>query len=149
GAEDGADDLQPTGEDGVELQLGAPAGDQADEQDAPAAGDAGQVLRDVAAADELEDDVGAAAGGGLEDGGREFSAVGPDGVLEAERPGPIQLVGGAGGADGGRAQRADELDRRGADAAPAGRDEDVLAGAKAGLGDERVVGGDERLGHGG
>ena len=40
-----------------------------------------------------------------------------------------------------------ELDRRGADAAGGAVDEQALAGAQAALGEERVVGGGEDLGH--
>ena len=46
-----------------------------------------------------------------------------------------------------RAGRAAELDRRGADAAGCAVDEQALAGAQARLGEDRVVGGREDLGH--
>ncbi len=108
----------------------------ADDADAPAHGERVEVLGEVLGADELEDDVVLALLGEALRGDR-VRAVGGDllaGVLVAD-----------GGGDAGAGHHA-ELDGGEPDAAGGAVDEQALADGQTGLGEERVVGGGERLG---
>jgi predicted Ser/Thr protein kinase len=147
-AHDGAADGDALAEEQGEVEVGADAAEQADHHDGAERGDGAEVFFEVAGADEVEDDFGA-AGGEREDGVGEARGVDDDAVIEAEGAAALELVGRARGADGGGAGGANELHGGGADAAGDGVDEDRLAEPQVALRDQRVVGGEKGLGDGG
>ena len=120
-----------------EVELGLGPGADADHRDPAAGRERGEVARHVRAADELEHDVERAV---------LLEALGVDGV-DVERVDALAQVGVAHGGGDARARHLAELDRGHADAARGAVDEQALAGPQAGLGEERVVGGREDLGH--
>src|SRR5262249_59834867 len=96
-------------------------------------GERAQVLLDVIAADHVEDDIDAAAGGHLAHHLEEVHDLVVDAASGAEGlAGAALLDGTGGGADLVRAARATELGRGGGDAAGAARGQEGRAGAGAG-----------------
>src|SRR6185436_10955737 len=81
------------------------------------------------------------------EGGRVELARGEDAVVEAQRARLLELLGGSCRAHDGAAGGVAELHRGGADAGADRVHEQDLTGAQLALREERVVGGDEHLGH--
>ena len=97
-----------------------------------------EVAGEVGSADQLEDDV---------EGAVLREALGVDDLVGAQLGDVVaQALVAHGGGDVG-AGRGAELDAGGAHPAGGAVDEQALAGAQAGLREERVVGGGEDLGH--
>ena len=121
----------------AEVELGLRAAADADHRDPAAGRERGDVAGHVRAADELEDDVERAV---------LLEALGVD-RLDVERVDARAQLGVADGGGDARAGHLAELHGGHADAARAAVHEQPLAGAQPGLGEERVVGGREDLGH--
>ena len=111
----------PLAQRGAEIELGARATHQADDHQSAADREHLDVLREIGAADRVENDIDAAAPGRFEHRGREAAAelLVVQREIGAEVDAGAALLGGAGGHDGAHAFVLQELDRRGADAAPA------------------------------
>jgi hypothetical protein len=148
GTEDGAEEAQAAAEDEAQVQLGAGPGEEAHQHQPSARGQAGQILGEVAAADQLEDDVHALAGGGAHLV-RELAVSNDDPLVEAEGARLLELSRAAGAAQGAGADGAGDLHGRRAHPAPHGGDQHRLPGGEPGLGDHGIPGGDEGLRHGG
>lgn len=149
-AERGADDPLPPEGDRVEVEAGGSPGKAPDADDpAPDRGRGGNLGEEFAA-DVVEGDGDAGAVGGGEDGGGEVLGAGVDRDVRAGlgQHGPFLLARG-GRDDLAGTERLGELDADQADRAGAAGDEDAVAGGEPGLGDQRVVLGDQPDGQGG
>ncbi len=144
-AKRGAGDAEVLAQDQAEVDLGLRAGEQADESDPCPRRRADEILGEVAPTDQLEDDIHAAPAGGGEHLVGELAVLDDHPVGHAERTRALELGRRARRAVGARADGPRDLHRRGPHAAADGVHEHCLARREAGLGHDRVVGGDERL----
>ncbi len=111
-----------------EIDLGHRPALQRDRDVAAVVGEAGEVARDIVAADHVEDDIDAAPAGDAGDLVDEVARLVVDRVVGAEAARSGAFLRRPRGDDYGQPERLGEQDRGGADAAGAAVDEDGLAG---------------------
>ena len=129
---------------------GIAAAHRANENDAPLRRSSGNARRKVGATNEIEHHLDTGPVGERRDASGDVVrvTVHDDAFLEAERASAIDLLAGTGVTNWNRASRPCELQRREADTASHGVNEDVLRHVRVGLRHERIVRGDERFGNG-
>jgi hypothetical protein len=143
-AEGSADEFLSAEGDGVQVHLDRRAGEAPDTDDPSGDGSRGGQLAEQVAADMVEGDVRSVTVRRLEDGFGEVAGCGVDGdVCAGGHQGSMFVLGRGGGDHRARAERLGELDADEPDRAGAADDENAVAGGEAGLGNKRVVLGDE------
>ena len=107
---------EPLGHDRLQVDLDLAPAQKGDLDDAAVDRRGGVVARDIVAADHVEDDVGALAGGRRERRDDEVLVLVDDRQIGAEAHAGLRLFGRADGRQHARLERLGELDRRRADA---------------------------------